>query len=448
MDLLKSFYKSFFLHLRFFVALGAVAALFMLSYFFPVLTKIAEVSLWAFIAFTALDLLLLYSQRRGIGATRQTPEKFSNGDFNDIFLHLRNNYAFPIHLQIIDEIPVQFQRRDFSLNPEPVKAGEKSRMRYLLRPVERGEYHFGALNVFATTAISLIRRRYRFDDGEMVPTYPSFLQMRKYQFMALTHRLADLGVKKVRRLGHTTEFEQIKDYVRGDDYRTINWKATARSNKLMVNQYADEKSQNIFCVIDMGRNMKMPFEEMTLLDYAINASLVMSNLSIYKQDKPGLITFAEKIHAFLPPSGRPMQMNRIQEVLYNQKTRFLESDYARLYTLVRQKISHRSLLVLFTNFETLTSLKRQLPFLQKLAKSHLLVTIFFENTELDDLLQSSPRNTEEVYVKAVAENFNFEKKQIIKELERHGIIAILSQPQKLTVNTVNKYLEIKARGMI
>lgn len=434
--------------MRLFVVLGVVAGLFLLSYFFPFFAKIASISLWALGALFLLDFVLLYSQRRGIGGSRETPEKFSNGDFNEIFLDLYSNYALPINLEIIDEIPVQFQQRDFNLKPPAFKPGEEKRIRYLLRPVERGEYHFGALNIFATTQISLVRRRYRFNDGDMVPTYPSYLQMRKYQFMAVTHRLSDLGVKKVRRLGHTTEFEQIKEYVRGDDYRTVNWKATARSNKLMVNQYADEKSQNVFCLIDMGRSMKMPFEEMTLLDYAINASLVMSNLSIFKQDKAGLITFAEKIHSSLPPSSRPMQMNRIQEVLYNQESRFLESDYARLYTHVRHKISHRSLLVLFTNFETLTSLKRQLPFLQKLASNHLLVTIFFENTELQDLLHSQPRNTEELYVKAVAENFNFEKKQIIKELERHGIIAILSQPQNLTVNTVNKYLEIKARGMI
>ncbi|MFK7971023.1 MAG: DUF58 domain-containing protein [Bacteroidia bacterium] len=448
MDKLKAFYYTLFIHLRLFVVLGVIAALFMLSYFYPTLERIAEIGLWAFWALLALDFILLYSQRRGIIGSRDLPEKFSNGDFNEVKLKIESGYAFPVFLHVIDEIPVQFQRRDFNLNPPAIKPSEQKRVRYLLRPTERGEYHFGALNIFVTTPICFLRRRYQFDDGRMVPTYPSFLQMRKYQFMAVTHRLADLGVKKVRRLGHTTEFEQIKEYVRGDDYRTVNWKATARSNKLMVNQYADEKSQNVYCLLDMGRSMKMPFEEMSLLDYAVNASLVMSNLSLFKQDKPGLITFAEKIHAFLPPSSRPMQMNRIQEILYNQRSRFLESDYARLYTIVRQKISHRSLLVLFTNFETLTSLRRQLPYLQKLAASHLLVTIFFENTELNDLLESSPRNTEEVYIKTVAENFHYEKKQIIKELERAGIIAILTQPQQLTVNTINKYLEIKARGLL
>src|SRR3712207_1783676 len=137
--------------------------------------------------------------------------------------------------------------------------------------------------------------------------------------MAISNRLTEAGVKKVRRLGHSMEFEQVKEYVSGDDYRTLNWKATARRGNLMVNNFTDEKSQPIYCVIDKGRAMKMPFEGMSLLDYAINASLVLSNVALLKQDKAGLVTFSEQAGAFLQANRTPTQMQAILEVLYNQK---------------------------------------------------------------------------------------------------------------------------------
>ena len=164
-----------------------------------------------------------------------------------------------------------------------LQRGEKKTYNYTLRPTERGTYAFGSLNVFASSPLGLFKRRFRFDTAQEVPVYPSYLQLRKYDFLAFTNRLFEYGLKKIRRIGHTMEFEQIKDYVRGDDIRNINWKATAKRNQLMVNQYQDEKSQPIYSVIDKGRVMKMPFEGLSLLDYAINATLVISNIAIKKK---------------------------------------------------------------------------------------------------------------------------------------------------------------------
>src|SRR5690606_40532545 len=123
---------------------------------------------------------------------------------------------------------------------------------------------------------------FRVSQNKTVPVYPSFRQMRKYELPAISNRLTEFGIKKIRRIGQNREFEQIKEYVVGDDYRTINWKATARRGTLMVNTYQDERAQQVYAVIDKGRTMKMPFEGMTLLDYDINASLVISNIAIRK----------------------------------------------------------------------------------------------------------------------------------------------------------------------
>nr|MCU0355120.1 DUF58 domain-containing protein [Cytophagales bacterium] len=399
--------KRLYLNNRFFTALIAIIALFCLGFAFPVVFSAARAALLALGLLLALDVLLLFRQKNGLKAVRSAPEKLSNGDENPIDLHLQNDYPFAVWLRIIDEVPFQFQLRDMDLRAQMPPRSMKQ-LRYSLRPVKRGEYQFGALNVFVSSILGLVRRRYIFDKGHTVPVYPSYLQMRQYELLAISDRLTELGIKKIRKIGQNREFEQIKEYVQGDDIRTINWRATARRNHLMVNHYQDEKSQNVYSVIDKGRVMKMPFAGMSLVDYAINASLVISNIAILKEDKAGIITFNQKVGTVLPASRGNLQMKSILEVLYNQRTNFKESDYELLYARLRRAVTQRSLILLYTNFETLSSMERQLPFLARIAKNHLLVVIFFENTELKEVLETPATDTEAVYVQTVAQKFAYE----------------------------------------
>jgi uncharacterized protein (DUF58 family) len=432
---------------RLFILLATITLLFVGGYFFPMLVAVAKAALYAVVVLLAIDLLLLYRTHKGVTASRGLADRLSNGDDNEVRIYLENFYSFRAGVAVIDEIPAQFQRRDFVLETA-LPAGAMKTLAYSLRPVERGEYQFGVINVYVSSPIGLATRRFTHESARLVPVYPSYLQMRRYELYAISNRLTEAGIKKVRRLGHTLEFEQIREYVAGDDYRTINWKAAARQAELMVNQYEDEKSQQVYAAIDTGRVMKMPFAGMSLLDYAINASLVISNIAIHKQDKAGIITFSNVLGAILPADRKATQMARILELLYNQETRYPESNYEALFAAIKHKIRQRSLILLFTNFETLSSLQRQLPYLRSIAGSHLLVAVFFENTELAHVLDRVAATTEEIYLKTIAEKFAFEKRQIVKELQRFGIHAILTAPEHLTVNTINKYLELKARGAI
>ena len=441
------FVKSLYINNLLFFLLSGVIVLFVCSFFFQWLHFYAQLALISVLALFVVDLILLYGMRNGIDARRQTLDKLSNGDNNEISIEIENAYQFPVSLEVIDEIPFQFQVRDISFNLF-IKSGKRKVLKYYLRPTERGEYSFGVINIYAGSSLRLIKRRYQFDNEQMVPVYPSFMQMRKYELMAISNRLSEVGVKKIRKIGHHTEFEKIKDYVQGDDIRTINWKATARRNKLMVNQYQDERSQQVFSVIDMGRSMRMPFEGLTLLDYAINASLVISNIAIQKHDKAGLVTFNHKMRTILPADRKGAQMNRVMEMLYKQKTSFAESNFEALYSTLKYRVNQRSLILLYTNFETLENLKRQVKYLQRIAKDHLLVVIFFQNTELNELIQKPVDNLEEIYKQTIAEKFAYEKKLIVKELGKFGIHSVLTEPENLTVNSINKYLEIKARNLL
>ena len=441
------FLKEYYLTSRFLLLTVIIVLLFFFGYFYSPFFFIGKVGVIFFISILAVESFILFSKKQNVFAERILSDRLSNGDDNEAKIILTNNYTFDINVKIIDELPFIFQIRDFEIDSK-IQSGNTKIYNYIIHPVKRGEYDFGALNIYVSTMLNLVSRRFKFDQSKSVAVYPSYIQMKKYQLMAVSDRLVEVGIKKVRRMGHSMEFEQIKEYVKGDDYRTINWKATARKRQLMVNHYIDEKAQQVYSIIDMGRTMKMPFNKMSLLDYSINTSLFISNIALLKQDKAGIITFNNQVNSVLPAERNSIQMKKILDTLYKQETGYLESDYEKLAAVVKSKVKQRSLLLFFTNFETANSIRRQLPYFKSLSRKHLVIIIFFFNTGLDDLINKKAESIEEIYHKTIAEKFVLEKKYIQKELSAAGIQSILTPPDQLSINTINKYLELKARGMI
>jgi uncharacterized protein (DUF58 family) len=428
------------------VAVFSIAVLFLFSFWFPSLYVPSWILLILLLFFILLDATILFS-KTGVTAKRIVPEKLSNSDHNPILVKIRNQFNFQTEIELIDEIPVQFQKRDF-LQKLRVKAGQPAQYEYSLRPVDRGEYRFGKLNLYISTPLTLVKKRLVYDEDQVVKVYPSFIQMRKYDLMAIDNRLRQPGLKKIRRIGHTQEFEQIKEYVPGDDVRSINWKATAKQAGLMVNQYQEEKSQPVYSIIDTGRVMKMPFKGLSLLDYSINSTLAFSNVVLQKNDKIGMLSFSNQATKIIPSSSKKTQLNIILDTLFNIQTDFLDSDFGLLYAWVKRKINHRSLLMVYTNFEHMNGLNRNLPYLKALAKQHIVVVIFFENTELEKVIQHKMGTLPDIAHQIIAEDFSFEKRLMARKLQQNGIQTVLTKPEDLTINTINKYLEIKARGMI
>lgn len=447
MNFFKKYIGALYLTARFYLAAGLCIVLFIASFIVPGIFAYSKILLLVFSMLIVADYLFLFVLSKAPAAKRLLADRMSNGDENRIEMQVKNNMLFTIDMEIIDELPVQFQKRDWKLIHR-FKAREQKNIIYKLRPVERGEYHFGRIILYIKSLLGLLKRRFNIEAEATVPVYPSYLQMRKYELISQTSIRNEQGSKRMRKLGHSMEFEQIKDYVRGDDIRSVNWKATARKASLMVNSYTDERSQQVYCIIDKGRLMKMPFGGLTLLDYSINSTLVLANVCLQKQDRVGLITFSNKMGSLLAADRKPIQRENILQLLYNQETAFQESDYEMLYMQLRSRIKHRSLIVLYTNFESLSGLNRQLNYLRAIAKHHLLMVVFFENTELNQLTQLHAKNVEDVYIKTIAEKFEFEKRLIVKELRKHGILSVLTAPEQLTINAVNKYLELKARQAI
>jgi uncharacterized protein (DUF58 family) len=439
----KRFLRSFFLTPRFFGIGWCFVVLFCLAFIYPSWLPFVTYGTGLFGVITLMDAFRLYRTRKGISATRSTLDKWSNGDENPVTISVVSTYSIPVMARVLDELPIQFQERGLDLAARIDPMGTRA-FNYMVRPVERGVY----ANTLVRTNWGLVERRYQQEQGQEVAVYPSYLHLRKYELMALADRWSMAGVKKVRKSAQRVEFERIRDYIPGDDKRTVNWKATARKSKLMVNQYQDEKAQQIVSLIDLGRVMKMPFDGLTLLDRAINATLVLSDIAIKKDDKAGIITYSDQVHGLLSPSRDKAQLRKVMELLYAQRTDYAETDFDTLYGIVRRSLGQRSLLVVYTNFESLSAMRRQLPFLQRLTRAHLVAVVIFRNTELDASLQRPDTDTIDVYVKTITQQLIHEKRAIAKELESHGILTILTRPQDLSVSVLNKYLEIKARALL
>ena len=439
--------KNLYINIRFFFALFGVGICYVLAFFFPVLLLLSHVFLILIFLGFIVDYLLLFNQKNGVQAQRILPEKLSNGDRNSVKVDLKNNYPFAIQTKIIDEIPFQFQKRDFLIERK-LNAGRNVTFEYFLEPKERGEYSFGNLNIFADSPLGFVSRRFTFQKEAVLPSYPSFIHLRKYELMALQNEFLLGGMRKIRKLGHTMEFEQIKEYVPGDDVRTINWKATSKRNQIMVNQFQEEKSQRIYMLIDKGRTMQMPFKGLSLLDYSINATMALSHIILKKNDRAGVMTFAKKTANKVAADNKSGQLKKISEALYNVQTNFQESDFSRLYQDLKFSVGQRSLILLFSNFETLDALNRQIKYLRGIARNHLLVIIFFKNAELQQLINKNPENMQEIYDEILAEKFEYEKRLIIQELKKYGIYTVYTLPENLNIEVINKYLEIKARGIL
>lgn len=443
---LRIFFKLLYLPYEFFIGILILVSLFVLGFMFPAFFLVAQATTALFLAFVFLEFIILQFRKAPVIGSRDVMNPLSVGDDNRVTLTITNKFNFTIRAVVYDNPPKQLQLRNLHFKAI-IPAGETREFEYYVHPTERGEFKFFDIFVYCSALTHLVQRKVEISAHQVVPAYPSIIQMKKYELKVFA-KTAVTGIKKIRRLGHNNEFEQIKNYVQGDDIRTVNWKATSRRNELMINQYQDEREQQVYAIIDKSRSMRMPFNELTLLDYAINSTLAFSNVCIRKGDKAGLITFSDKLGSKLAAERSKNQLNRIMDVLYKQKTRFLEANFEMLYHGIRNHIKGRSLIMLYTNIESDYALKRILPLLRRINQLHVLVVIFFENTEVEKASMMEPKHVRDIYFKTFAEKYTMDKKKVAMELRKNGIQTVLTTPDDLTIDSINKYLELKARGVI
>lgn len=445
------------LHFRTPVYLGlcGIAVLYSICFAFHdsawlVESELRSIVRWIFLAFVAivlLDVVVLFGLVKRPLASRRCAEMLNLGDSNKVELDIFYPGDVPVRVEIIDDLPIQFQKRDFLIR-DKWTAGKKKRYSYSVQPLVRGEFAWGFCNVMVRSPLGLAARRMRILEPQSSQSVPNIRRMRELELIAFTSNKESVGLKRTRRLGHSYEFEQIKYYVAGDDIRSINWKATGRRNQMMVNQYQDERSQAVYNVIDKGRAMHAPFEGLSLVDHAINSTLALSNVILKKHDKAGYISFARKVGATLRADAQQGQLNKIMRALMHDEEMQQESDFVLLYQAIKNITHQRSCIFLYTYFPTVFAFERALPMLRKINKLHLLVIILFENTELSNACYSSPNTVDDVLSTNVARSIYLEQQQMLSLLKRNGIQTLYTRPESVSINSLNKYLELKARRLL
>jgi uncharacterized protein (DUF58 family) len=439
--------KSIYLTQFFFLLMGIVVVLFATSFAVPFLFFWGKVGLLVVVGITILDGLIVFMNKKPIHFHRKIEERLNLGDSNEVELLVENLLSQPISFRLIEGYPVELQER--SKEYSSLLSGNTSKkFTYNFKPTKRGEYEFKDVFFIISSVFRLVSRRIDIPAKQTIRVYPSVKQMKKYELMVFQQQKTSSGIKKIRRLGNNSEFEQIRNYIQGDELKTVNWKATSRGRDLMVNQYQEEKSQHIYCIIDKSRTMQVEFDNLSMLDYSINSALVFSNITLKKGDKTGVITFSDKIGSQLAAEKVNGQLRRIMELLYNQKTHYKEANFELLFESIRKTIKTRSMLILYTNFETEFAMRRALPILRKINQKHVLVVVFFKNNELEEMAYQPVKTTRDIYKTVVSEKMVSVKSRIAQELSQNGIHTILTRPEELSINSINKYLELKAKGAI
>lgn len=370
--------------------------------------------------------------------------RFSLGAENPILLLIENRSKSDLSVIVKDEPPVSFQASARILQGK-VPAGPVSRFKYTLTPPRRGAYSFGHINIRYRSRLGLFLRQFKIEtEHNEIRVYPDILEIRKYQLLARQGHLIEAGIRPAKVVGLGTDFESLRDYQVDDEFRRINWGATARRGRLVSNQYEVDKSQNILLVLDAGRMMSGEGQKLTKLDYAINASLLLGYVGVSRDDKVGLLAFADRVKLYLPPRRGQPQLQQILAALYNLQPEVVESDYRSACQYISLKNRKRSLVCIFTDLIDEAASHELITYVASLTKIHLVMCVVMLDSSLVSQAAKAPTDSQSVYEKGVALAVLRHREKAISILKNRGVVVVSVPPEDLSISTINKYLEIKS----
>src|SRR6266511_3109642 len=381
----------------------------------PVLLWLALAYILAVGALVAADYLVT-TRPDEIEAERINDGKLSLGADNLVTVLIANRSRRPVRFQLRDEFPYQFVADTTFLDGE-IAPYDVHEARYHVRPAQRGDYAFGDVNLRYVSALKTFVRQARYPAAAQVKVYPNVLDVRKYDLLARKGLLFELGLRASRQFGTGTEFERLREYNTDDEFRRINWKATARRGKPIAAEYETERSQYVVSVIDTGRLMRRPVRDLAKLDYAIKTALLLSYVATLKGDHVGLLTFADDVRTYLAPKRGRGQFYRMLEALYNVQFEPVEADYAQAMSYLGIKHKRRSLVIVFTDLVTLDAAKPLIAHMAQLAQRHLPLCVIIDDPNISNLAAQPPRDSDAVYQRAVAEMLLDERQVVLDTLK-------------------------------
>jgi uncharacterized protein (DUF58 family) len=412
----------------------------------PALLWVGGVYLVVVLALFAADWQLAGGARR-FEVTRRHEARLSLGADNPITLTVHNRGGRPAAIWVRDEPPDVFQVEKRILDGTAPPHGNWRGL-YHVRPLRRGDYRFGDLNLRWLAPFGLLVRQARTPAGEPVKVYPNLLDVRRYDLLLRRNRLQEMGLRHTRMFGEGTEFERLREYLPDDEFRRIEWKATARRHRPVTIEYQTERSQTVFAAVDVGRMMQSPVADIAKLDYVVNAVLLLGYVATGKGDKVGLMTFADDVGMFLSARQGRGQFYRMLEVLYRVEAQPVEPDYRRALNYLALKQRRRALVIIFTDLSGGLSMETLVGNVALLARRSLPLVVTISDPEVHAAAQQQPRDSSTVYQRAAAARLLDERRVALDNLRRQGVLTLDVPANQLSMGVINRYLELKGKTLL
>ena len=448
------------------------AALFGAVGFSPALLAPAVAFTAAVALLTVLDLLRS-PRPAALRVERRVEDRLALGADNPVTIELHNRSRYPLRALVRDEAPEDFRLLQEDATPAtpatPTLAGtpqaleDRARaplgvvalpplgagaLSYAVLPVRRGAYRFGDVTLRYPTLLGLLRRQYTYPLGREVKVYPNLRDVKRYDLALRRGRLDEVGLRRTRQFGMGTEFERLRDYHPDDDYRRINWPATARRHRPVTVDYQVERAQNVLIMLDVGRLMSGAIGPLTKLDHGVNAALLAAYVCLQRGDNVGLLTFADRVTLYLHPRGGKGQFHAMLESLYNVASQETESDYRVAFAYAEQRLRRRALVITFTEIIDADASRALVTMLARLATRHVAVCATMRDPVIDGMAALQPAGSPEVYRRAVALTLDERRRATLETLKGRGVIPIDVPADRLTPAVINAYLDLKARGRV
>lgn len=391
---------------------------------------------------------LISEKAKDFRIERELDERFAMGAANEVAIKITNRSRRKVTFIIKEEHPEQMELLDPREVRLTVPPGRARSWRYRLLPTARGNYEFGNTALRFRTRLGLLWRQLTYPTACSVKVYPDIREAKKNELYAHRNRRPDPGLRRMRLRGQGREFESLREFVIGDEIRHISWPSTARRGKLITRQYTIERSQNVMVMLDTGRLMTARIGRLSKLDHAINATLSIAYVAAAGGDNVGMLAFSRKVISYLPPRRGRDQLNKILEALYSIEPQIIEPSYTRAFNFFDSNWHRRSLVIILTDLVDRDASAELLAHTSKLARRHLPLIVTIGDTDLRELIRTEPAASADVYRQSVAEEILRQREEALSRIRHAGGLALDVPAGRLSLELVNKYLEVKERGLL
>ncbi len=390
------------------------------------------------------DALSVFNKRY-LQAERKLMHALSLGTWSDVELTLHNHYRYPLTIEVFDHHPVEVVQQGLPVKVR-VPARNWVKVHYQVKPIQRGPAAFEKLQIRIHSFLGFWHKNLLLPLRSEIRNYPNFSSVMKYTLLATDQRLNQMGILRKRRRGEGLDFHQLREYRDGDSLRQIDWNATARTHKLISRDYQEERDQQVIFLVDCGRRMLAHDNQLSHFDHTLNAILLLSHVALRQGDAVGLMTFSGH-DRWLPPKKSIGNVNAILNSVYDLQPSLVSPDYIAAATRLMTKQKRRALVVLITNLrdEDETEL---MPALQIMRKRHLVLLASLQESSINDMINQEVHHFDAALDYAAAQHYLNYRREAHQKIERQGILAFDVEPEKLPINIVNRYLDIKGSGQL